>query len=192
MACYLFTVKPFLNWCSVRENFEGHAGPRTHKNIWIAGPASQLLVLTVGTNIILTNYCQSSRTCKCFICQSTPSFASLGPRTCKFHRDCDVDFLWVVPLGYKLSNLNQNSKRKKKRRKCSWKQWKKSSVGQVIAWCQGRQAITWPNDITDLRHYRASPSLKGLLTHWGRDKMAGIFQTTFWNQFSWMKMCKFG
>ena len=29
------------------------------------------------------------------------------------------------------------------------------------------------------------------LTHWGRDKMAGIFQTTFSNQFSWMKICKF-
>ena len=26
------------------------------------------------------------------------------------------------------------------------------------------------------------------LTHWGRDKMAAIFQTTFSNRFSWMKM----
>ena len=26
------------------------------------------------------------------------------------------------------------------------------------------------------------------LTHWGRDKMAAIFQTTFSNTFSWMKM----
>ena len=25
------------------------------------------------------------------------------------------------------------------------------------------------------------------LTHWGRDKMAAIFQTTYWNAFSWMK-----
>ena len=30
-----------------------------------------------------------------------------------------------------------------------------------------------------------------ILTHWGRDKMAAIFQTTFWNAFSWMKMCDF-
>ena len=30
-----------------------------------------------------------------------------------------------------------------------------------------------------------------LLTHWGRDKMTVIFQTTFSNAFSWMKMCKF-
>ena len=29
------------------------------------------------------------------------------------------------------------------------------------------------------------------LTHWGRDKMAAIFQTTFSNAFSWMKMFKF-
>ena len=29
------------------------------------------------------------------------------------------------------------------------------------------------------------------LTHWGRDKMAAIFQTTIWNAFSWMKMYEF-
>ena len=29
------------------------------------------------------------------------------------------------------------------------------------------------------------------LTHWGRDKMAAIYQTTFWNAFSWMKIYKF-
>ena len=29
------------------------------------------------------------------------------------------------------------------------------------------------------------------LTHWGRDKMAAIFQTIFSNAFSWMKMYKF-
>ena len=29
------------------------------------------------------------------------------------------------------------------------------------------------------------------LTHWGRDKMATCFQTTFWNGFSWMKICGF-
>ena len=30
-----------------------------------------------------------------------------------------------------------------------------------------------------------------ILTHWGRDKMAAIFQTTFSNAFSWMKMHEF-
>ena len=29
------------------------------------------------------------------------------------------------------------------------------------------------------------------LTHWGRDKMAAIFQTTFTNGFSWMKIYEF-
>ena len=29
------------------------------------------------------------------------------------------------------------------------------------------------------------------LTHWGWDKMAAIFQTTFSNAFTWMKMCEF-
>ena len=29
------------------------------------------------------------------------------------------------------------------------------------------------------------------LTHWGRDKMVAIFQTTFSNTFSWMKMHEF-
>ena len=29
------------------------------------------------------------------------------------------------------------------------------------------------------------------LTHWGRAKMAAVFQTTFWNAFSWMKMYEF-
>ena len=35
------------------------------------------------------------------------------------------------------------------------------------------------------------PSLGFTLTHWVRDKTAGIFQTTFSNAFSWMKMHKF-
>ena len=32
---------------------------------------------------------------------------------------------------------------------------------------------------------------KTKLTHWGRDKMAAIFQKTFSNAFSWMKMYEF-
>ena len=30
-----------------------------------------------------------------------------------------------------------------------------------------------------------------ILTHWGRDKMAAVFQTTFSNAFSWMKMYEY-
>ena len=32
---------------------------------------------------------------------------------------------------------------------------------------------------------------QSLLTHWGQDKMDAIFQTTFSNTFSWMKMYEF-
>ena len=31
----------------------------------------------------------------------------------------------------------------------------------------------------------------GILTHWGRNKMAVVFQTTFSNAFCWMKMYEF-
>ena len=30
-----------------------------------------------------------------------------------------------------------------------------------------------------------------VLAHWGRDKMAAISQTTFWNRFSWIRMYEF-
>ena len=33
-------------------------------------------------------------------------------------------------------------------------------------------------------------TVPAVLTHWGPDKMAVIFQTTFWNVFSWIKMCE--
>ena len=44
--------------------------------------------------------------------------------------------------------------------------------------CQG---FTWTNTY----------SLSMTLTHWGREKMAAIFQTTFSNAFSWMKIYEF-
>ena len=37
----------------------------------------------------------------------------------------------------------------------------------------------------------SSLELVWYLTHWGRDKMAAIFQTTFSNAISWMKMFEF-
>ena len=37
---------------------------------------------------------------------------------------------------------------------------------------------------------KSSPTWSGL-THWGRDKMAAISQTTFSSEFSWMKMYEF-
>ena len=41
-----------------------------------------------------------------------------------------------------------------------------------------------------LRHSSCCYSLSSL-THWGRDKMAAIFQTTFSNAFSWMQINEF-
>ena len=36
--------------------------------------------------------------------------------------------------------------------------------------------------------YRIAMGKQGCLTHWGRDKIAAVSQTTFSNAFSWMKM----
>ena len=38
---------------------------------------------------------------------------------------------------------------------------------------------------------QVADELSGLWTDWGWDKMAAIFQTAFWNAFSWMKMNEF-
>ena len=65
------------------------------------------------------------------------------------------------------------------------------TVDQVMAWCWGpHQAITWSNmtHIYDTIQYHYK---KLSVTHWGRDKMAAIFQTTFSKAFSWMKMYQF-
>ena len=71
--------------------------------------------------------------------------------------------------------------------------WHISSYLRTLSLIEtGTILSTWTNpgdrlfDITD----RGVTTLK-LLTHWGRDKMATIFQTTFSNAFSWMKMYKF-
>ena len=47
------------------------------------------------------------------------------------------------------------------------------------------------NKINHPRNALMSSVLINSLTHWGRDKMAAIFQTTYSKAFSWMKMYKF-
>ena len=42
-----------------------------------------------------------------------------------------------------------------------------------------------------VRVYSSLKQSQRLLTHWGRDKMAAVFQTTFSNGFSWMKSYEF-
>ena len=54
-------------------------------------------------------------------------------------------------------------------------------------WCQG---CWWPGQGHRQPLYWPSWS-RILLTHWGRDKMDAIFQTTFSKGFSWMKMNEF-
>ena len=51
----------------------------------------------------------------------------------------------------------------------------------------------WPRPWPGINRDNGSRSvyIKSLLTHWGRDKMAAIFQTTVSNGFSWMKMYEF-
>ena len=47
----------------------------------------------------------------------------------------------------------------------------------------------WPPHMwTNINKVEAS---KHVLAHWGRGKMAAIFQTTSSNEFSWMKMCEY-
>ena len=64
---------------------------------------------------------------------------------------------------------------------------RKSTLVQVMAWCHQAQAITWANVDPDLCHHMASWG-HDELTHWGRDKMAAISQTTLSNAFPWKKI----
>ena len=48
-----------------------------------------------------------------------------------------------------------------------------------------------PWTIQRAKHICVIPSMSVWLTHWGRDKMASISQTTLSNAFSWMKMLEF-
>ena len=52
--------------------------------------------------------------------------------------------------------------------------------------CQG--IYTWQNAVHGMHH---AAYLHTKLTHWGPDKMAVIFQTTFSSAFSWLKMYEF-
>ena len=48
--------------------------------------------------------------------------------------------------------------------------------------------VAWP---LEMMAGLSDPRVPCFLTHWGRDKMAAVFQTTFSNAFSWMKMYEF-
>ena len=64
----------------------------------------------------------------------------------------------------------------------------KSSLVQVMAWCRmGGKPLP---EVTVTQFTEASLDLIEL-THWGRDEIDTILQTTFSNAFSWMKMFEF-
>ena len=54
----------------------------------------------------------------------------------------------------------------------------------------GNKPFTWAKTDPNLYHHMASLG-HNTLTHWGQDKMAAVFQTTFSSAFSWMKMYEF-
>ena len=58
-------------------------------------------------------------------------------------------------------------------------------MNDVISWNVSEHVVYKISEVG----YQQAPW--GLLTHWGRDKMAAISQTMFWNAFSWMKMYEF-
>ena len=63
-----------------------------------------------------------------------------------------------------------------------------------VQWKKDTLALIWrrPNaDIIIGKRRLHSYIWLSLKTHWGRDKMAAISQTTFSNEFSWMKMYEF-
>ena len=79
-----------------------------------------------------------------------------------------------------------------------WCRGSGSSLVQMMAYCVfGAKFTSW-NNAYNKPHLVMLPSKCWpfwfgviVLTHWGRDKMAAIFQTTFSNGFSWMKMYGF-
>ena len=76
-----------------------------------------------------------------------------------------------------------------------WLQRSQSPLAQVMACCLTAPSHylnqCWLLSSQILWHLSEVNSIQCLLTHWGRDKMAAIYQTTFTNAFPWMKMYEF-
>ena len=65
----------------------------------------------------------------------------------------------------------------------------KSSLVQVMAW---QLTDAYNRHQLSMCYKEVIPvGIHEPLTHWGRDNMAAIFQTTFSNAFSWLKMFEF-
>ena len=66
---------------------------------------------------------------------------------------------------------------------CVWEYFAILITSTMLICDSSWQKLIYYQLVVDLR--------SAMLTHWGRDKMAAIFQTTFSNAFSWMKMHEF-
>ena len=89
-----------------------------------------------------------------------------------------------------------------------FQQWSFSNENNIYVYCSDLLIFLWRNNHLPCQLNIELDTLKWLLahvlsakwqavardwnlTHWGRDKMAAIFQTTFSNEFLWMKMYEF-
>ena len=66
-----------------------------------------------------------------------------------------------------------------------WDLFVDTGLFEVTAWTSNHICFTWDVITSPL------PMFNGSLTHWGRDEIDAILQTTFSNAFSWMKMFEF-
>ena len=62
----------------------------------------------------------------------------------------------------------------------------------MVTICDSLVARYWSYYMDDSLHMLVCCWFLRILTHWGRDQMAAIFQTTFSNAFSWIKLYEFG
>ena len=68
--------------------------------------------------------------------------------------------------------------------------WQQSQYPITHMWRQDTGVISCKYKVGPM-HYLCQAVCNVILTHWGRDKIDAISQTTFSNAFSWMKMNEF-
>ena len=73
---------------------------------------------------------------------------------------------------------------KKKYTNCAWQMHQCSTAKGLFL----KQSVFYNQKLRAHPQWESNPRSSGDLTHWGWDKMAAIFQKTFSNAFSWMKM----
>ena len=71
-----------------------------------------------------------------------------------------------------------------------WVQDCNNSIANALELLQScnKPSICWTKELYSLQEPTTNNYPSSMLTHWGRDKMAAVSQTTLSNAFSWMKM----